>query len=110
MSCRASPQFLRSVRQCAPMESFRSRCLQFRPRAGRPRNKSSHEMAFPHPKSRKEHDRKEYKPGQGSVVRNGVKWTVDITDDRNGADDVNPADDQPYHDESALPFVGDTPR
>jgi hypothetical protein len=48
-------------------------------------------MAFPHPKSRKEEDRKEDKPNSGGVLRDLFKRAIDITDDRNAEDDVNPA-------------------
>src|SRR5437868_1537940 len=55
------------------------------------RNKSSNDMAFPHPKSRKDHYRNEDIPCSGGVVWNLVKRTINIPDDRNGKDDVNPA-------------------
>jgi hypothetical protein len=48
-------------------------------------------MTFPHPKSRKDKDGKEEKPNRGGVVWNLFKRTVDITEDRNAEDDVNPA-------------------
>jgi hypothetical protein len=51
-------------------------------------------MTLPHPKSRKEHDRKEDKPGSGGVIGDLVKWAIDITDYRDAADDVNPAKDR----------------
>jgi hypothetical protein len=47
-------------------------------------------MAFPHPKPRKEHYRKEHKPSSGGVIWNFFKRTINITDYRNAADDVNP--------------------
>src|SRR5437660_6245803 len=48
-------------------------------------------MAFPHPKSRKDHYRNEDIPGSRCVVWNLVERTIDIANDRNGKDDVNPA-------------------
>jgi hypothetical protein len=48
-------------------------------------------MAFPHPNSRNDHDRKGDIPNHGSVVRQLLEWTIDITDYRNAKDDVNPA-------------------
>jgi hypothetical protein len=42
------------------------------------RNKSSNDMAFPHPKPRKDHERNEHKPGRRSVVRNFFKRTINI--------------------------------
>jgi hypothetical protein len=59
---------------------------------GRPfRNESSKDMAFPHPKSRKDEYWNEHKPDSGGVVRDFFKRTVHITGYRNGKDDVNPA-------------------
>ena len=55
------------------------------------RNKSSKDMAFPHPQSRKDHYRKKDKPSCGGVVWNLFKRTINITDYRNAKDDVNPA-------------------
>src|SRR5713226_5746793 len=55
------------------------------------RKKPSNDMAFPHPQSRKDHYRNEDKPSRSGVVWNLVKRTINITDYRNGKDDVNPA-------------------
>ncbi len=55
------------------------------------RNKRSNDMSFPHPQSRKDHDRKKDKPGCGGVVRKFFKRTIDVADYRNAEDDVNPA-------------------
>src|SRR6266852_2296674 len=55
------------------------------------RNKSSKDMAFPHPKSRKDNYRNEDKPNSGGVVGNFFKRTINITEYRNAKDDVNPA-------------------
>src|SRR5206468_4281264 len=44
------------------------------------RNKSSKDMAFPHPKSRKEHYRNDDKPNTGGVLWNFFKRTINITD------------------------------
>src|SRR5262249_20880309 len=70
------------------------------------RKQASNEMALPHPQARQHHDRKEDEPGRCCVVRQDVKRAVDIAGDRNGADDVNPADDHALggisHDEYSL--------
>lgn len=55
------------------------------------REKSSNDMALPHPQSRKHHHRKEHKPGSGGIVRKSFKRTIDIAEYRNGKDDVDPA-------------------
>src|SRR5882757_859644 len=57
------------------------------------RNKSSNDIAFPHPKSRKEHYRHEYKPSSGRVVWNLFERTINIAEYRNAKDDVNRAKD-----------------
>src|SRR5882724_6722681 len=54
-------------------------------------NKSSKDVAFPHPQSRKDHYRKEDKPSCGGIVRKLFKRTIDITEYRNAEDEVNPA-------------------
>ena len=51
-------------------------------------------MALPHPQSRKDHYRKEDKPGRESIVRKFFKRTVDIAEYRNTEDNVNPAKNQ----------------
>jgi len=48
-------------------------------------------MAFPHPQSRKDHYRKEEIPSWGSIVWKFFKRTINVTEYRNGKDDVNPA-------------------
>src|SRR5262249_3834731 len=55
------------------------------------RKKSSKNMAFPQPKSRKDNDRKGDKPNHGGVVWKLLKRTVYVTDYRNAEHDVNPA-------------------
>ena len=60
------------------------------------RNKSSNDMAFPHPKSRKENYTYEDKPSSGGVVWDLFKRTINITDYRNGKDDVNPANNRTF--------------
>jgi hypothetical protein len=54
------------------------------------RNKSPKDMAFPHPQSRKDHYRKEDIPSCGGIVWKFFKRTINITEYRNGKDDVNP--------------------
>src|SRR5260221_5820455 len=60
------------------------------------RDKSSHRMAFPHPKSRKGKYRNEDKPSSRRVVWDLLKRTINITDYRNGKDDVNPAEKRTF--------------
>src|SRR5260370_32515995 len=55
------------------------------------RNQPSKDLAFPHPQSRKDHYRKEDKPSCAGIVWKFLKWTINVTDDRNAKDDVNPA-------------------
>lgn len=46
------------------------------------RNESSKDMAFPHPKSRKENHRKEDKPNSGGVLWHFCKRSMNIAEDR----------------------------
>src|SRR5580700_7262144 len=55
------------------------------------RKKSSNHMAFPHPQSRKNKRRNEDKPSGGGVVWNLVKRAINVSEDRNAKDEVNPA-------------------
>src|SRR5947207_8623104 len=55
------------------------------------RKKSSNDMAFPHPQSRKNKHRNEDKPSGGGVVWNLVKRAINVTEYRNAKDEVNPA-------------------
>src|SRR5271169_1268221 len=85
-----------------------SLCLQFLSRFHSLRKKSSNGMAFPHPKSREGKYRNEDKSSSGGVVWNLIKRTINITEYRNGKDDVNPAKNRTFsglfHDEFVLPF------
>lgn len=58
------------------------------------RNKSSKEMAFPHPQSGNDHDRKEHIPSWRGVAGKFFKRAVDIAEYRNGHDEVNPANNR----------------
>ena len=60
------------------------------------RNKSSKDMAFPHPKSRKDHYRNDDKPNPVGVLWNFFKRTINITEYRNAKDDVNPAKNRTF--------------
>ena len=53
-------------------------------------------MAFPHPKSRKEHYRNDDKPNTGGVFWNFFKRTINIPKYRNAEDDVNPAKNRTF--------------
>ena len=48
-------------------------------------------MAFPHPKSGKRDCWNRHIPNNGSVIWKFLKGTINITDDRNREDEVNPA-------------------
>ena len=54
-------------------------------------NKTSKDMAFPHPQSGKEHYRDDHKPNTVGVLWDFFKRTVNIAEDRNAENDVNPA-------------------
>jgi hypothetical protein len=53
-------------------------------------------MAFPHPKSRNDHHRKEDKPNSWGILRNFFKRTLDITEYWSAKYDVNPAKNRPF--------------
>src|SRR6266576_5706370 len=55
------------------------------------RKKPSDDMVFPHPQSRKDHYRKKDIPSWGGVVWKFFKRAINVTEYRNGKDDVNPA-------------------
>jgi hypothetical protein len=69
-------------------------------------------MAFPHPKSRKDHYRKGDITNNRGVVWKFFKRTINITGYRNAKDDVNPAKDRTFggiiHDWSVNLFIGET--
>src|ERR1700687_2544146 len=73
-----------------------SLCLQFLSRFHALRKKSSKDMAFPHPQSRKDNYRHEDKPSSGCVVGDLFKRTINITAYRNAKDNVNPANDRTF--------------
>jgi len=54
-------------------------------------NESSDEMAFPHPKSRKEQYRKKDIANTEGIISGVRRRIINITNDRNAKDDVNPA-------------------
>src|ERR1700746_598322 len=60
------------------------------------RNQSSNDVAFPHPQSRKDHDRNENKPSRRGVVWNFIERTIDIAEYRNAEDGVNPAKNRTF--------------
>ena len=71
-------------------------------------------MAFPHPKSRKDHYRNGDVPNNGGVIWKFFKRTVNITDYWNAKDDVNPAKNRTFggfsHDWFVNAFVDGTKR
>ena len=48
-------------------------------------------MAFPHPEAREDKQRDEDVPRSRGVLRDLLKRTVDVANDRNGKDEVNQA-------------------
>jgi len=54
-------------------------------------------MAFPHPQSGKDEYRNEDKPSSGGILWNVFKGTINIAEDRNGKDDVNPAKNRTFY-------------
>src|SRR4030095_8991153 len=60
------------------------------------RNKSSKDIAFPHPESRKEHYRNDDKPNLIGVLWNFFKRTINVAQYRNAKDDVNPAKNRTF--------------
>ena len=55
------------------------------------RNKSSKDVALPHPQTRKDHYRKEDIPSREGIAWQLFKRTIDIAEYRNTKEDVNPA-------------------
>src|SRR3954447_26552857 len=79
----ADPASQARVRTCGPRRSFP--------------NKSSKDMAFPHPQSGKDHNRNKDIPSEGRVVRKFFKRTINITEYRNAEDEVNPAENRTFY-------------
>ena len=71
-----------------------------------PRNKSSDDMALPHPQPRKGHYRKKDKPSCRGIAWEFFKRAINIAEYRNGKDEVNPANNRTHggisHEELAL--------
>jgi len=59
------------------------------------RKKSSNDMAFPHPQSRKEQYRKKDIPDTEGVVVSIRRRIINVPEYRNATDDVNPAKNRP---------------
>src|SRR6266566_627781 len=69
------------------------------------RHKSSNEMAFRHPHSRKDNYRKGDKPNNGGVIWKLFKGTINVTNYRNAEDDVNRAENRTFGGVShSIPF------
>src|SRR5262249_48210233 len=60
------------------------------------RNKSSNEVALPHPESGQNNHRNKEKTSGRGVLREVFKRTVNVSDDWNGEDDVSPAKKRPF--------------
>src|SRR5579862_5130682 len=58
------------------------------------RNQSSHDMAFPHPQSRQNHGRNKDIARLEGVARKLVERAINIAEDRNAENDVNPAENR----------------
>ena len=71
-------------------------------------------MAFPHPQSREDHDWEEDVAGWAGVVGKFFKRAIDVAEDRDAEDDVNPAKDRTlgdiFHDDFVLHFLGERGR
>jgi hypothetical protein len=50
----------------------------------------AHDVAFPHPQTGKDHQGQEDVPDERRVVRQFLKRAIDVTDNRNADDEVNP--------------------
>ena len=68
---------------------------------------ASDDVAFPHPEASEDHDGEEDEAGGACVAREFVEWAVDVPDDGNADDDVNPAGDGALR---GLVHVSSTPR
>ncbi|MES2787997.1 MAG: hypothetical protein V4719_00140 [Planctomycetota bacterium] len=53
-------------------------------------------MTFPHPQSRQDEYGQEDIPSRASVIGDFFKWTINITDDRNTKDNMNPAKNRTF--------------
>ena len=53
-------------------------------------------MTFPHPQPRQDEYGQEDIPSRGSVIGDFFKWTINITDDRNAKDNMNPAKNRTF--------------
>jgi hypothetical protein len=62
------------------------------------RNKSSNQVPFPHPKPGKDNYGNGDIPNQGGVIWNLFERTINITDYRDGKNDVNPAKNRAFRD------------
>src|SRR5882762_2838585 len=71
-----------------------SLCLQFLSRFHSLGEKSSNDVAFPHP--RKEQNRKKDIPNSGGVVWSVRRRIINVTEYRNAKDNVNPAIDRTF--------------
>src|SRR6185369_10023658 len=59
-------------------------------------NESSNYVAFPHPQSGEDHGRNYDVADARRVQRNLVEWAVDVADDRDRQDKVDPANDRAF--------------
>ena len=68
-------------------------------------------MAFPHPQPRKDHYREKDIPSPKGIAWKFVKRAINITEYRNGNDEVNPANNRAFcgvcHGQFCAPFIGD---
>src|SRR5258708_10684336 len=73
-----------------------SLCLQFLSRFHSLGKKSSNDVTFPHPQSRKKQYRKKDIPNSGGVVWSVRRRIINVTEYRNAKDNVNPAIDRTF--------------
>src|SRR5882762_2001834 len=59
-------------------------------------NKSSNDVTFPHPQSRKKQYRKKGIPNSGGVIWGVRRRIINVTEHRNATDNVNPAIDRTF--------------
>jgi hypothetical protein len=79
------------------LAALRVTCNNLRILLGRScRNKSSKDVALPHPQSRKDHYGEEDKPSCRGIVWKFFKRTINIAEYRNAKDDVNPAKNRTF--------------
>src|SRR5258707_8512045 len=110
MSRSASRMVLRMLASVLPRQSVSSAisssirsdgfmgslCLQFLSRFHSLGKKSSNDVTFPHPQSRKKQYRKKDIPNRGGVIWSVRRRIINVTEYRDAKDNVNPAIDRTF--------------